>query len=97
MELNWPFPVFMGGIFLFGIYIGECWKNSRLQLLFQLGYSLILIFTITIHTFSPIFPLKNKSDITDRYFTYNVFLDNLSEYLNQNPDLKQKRIKIYFH
>jgi len=92
MELNWPFPVFMGGIFLFGIYIGECWKNSRGLLLFQLGYSLILIFTVTIHTFSPILPIINKSDITDRYFTYNVFLDNLSEYLNQNPDLNQKRI-----
>jgi len=92
MELNWPAPVFMGGIFLFSIYMDENWKNSRGRIIFQLGYSFLLILIVTIQTFWPILPLNNKSDITNRYFTYNAFRDALGEYLDQNPDLKQKRI-----
>ena len=92
MELNWPAPVFMGAIFIFGIYASENWKIFKNQFKFQMGYSFLLISIVTIQTFLPILPLNNQTDITNRYFTYKVFRDELSNYLDQNPELKQKRI-----
>ena len=53
---------------------------------------MLLIVIVTIQTFWPILPLKNKFDITNRYYTYNMIQDELAEYLNRNPELKQKRI-----
>jgi len=91
-ELNWPAPIFYGGIFLFSIHLGEnIWKYKK-RLFFQWGFSLFLILLITVQTFYPFLPLKGKSDTTNRYFLYTGLLNKLDKYLIRNPDLNQFRI-----
>jgi len=92
MELNWPIPIFAGGIFLTGILIGENWGKYKNWFVFQLVYSFLLIIIVTIQTFFQFLPLNNTSDITNRYYTYSAIQLDLAEYLHQNPDLKQKQI-----
>ncbi len=91
-ELNWPAPVFYGGLFLFAIHIGKAVGKFRKRLIFQWGFSLSLIFLITFQTFFSILPLSRKSDITNRYFIYGGLLKNLEIYLKNNPELKEFRI-----
>lgn len=92
MELNWPAPVFMGGIFLFAIHVSENWKRLKKQFIFQLLFSLFLIIVVTTQTFYPILSLNKKADITNRYYKYQSIIYDLSEYLNNFPELKEKRI-----
>mgnify|MGYP003325530086 CR=1 FL=1 len=63
MEVNWPAPIFYGGIFLFGISVGKSWPVLRKQFLFQVIFSVVLIMTITIQTFFPFLPIKGKTDV----------------------------------
>ncbi len=92
MEVNWPAPVFFGGLFLFGIVVGENWPVRRKGFLFQIGYSLFLILLVTAQTFQPFLPLKGKSDITRRYFLYTAFPDELATFLRKNPEWADQRI-----
>lgn len=92
MEVNWPAPIFYGGIFLFGIYLGKAWPLLRKQFHFQIVYSLLLILIITLQTFFPFLPVKGKRDVTNRYFIYNVINSELKNYLKNNSKLKNKRI-----
>ena len=92
MEVNWPAPIFYGGIFLFGISVGKSWPVLRKQFLFQVIFSVVLIMTITIQTFFPFLPIKGKTDVTNRYYIYNVVDNELKYYLENNPKLKDIRI-----
>ena len=91
-ELNWPAPVFYGGIILFSVYIGKDVERYKKRILFQWGLSLGLILTITAQTFYPILPVKGKNDITNRYFIYSGLLNDLDMFLNNNPKFKNYRI-----
>ena len=92
MEVNWPAPIFSGGLFLFGILLGENWPVYRKRLIFQIGFSLVLIFTITVQTFWPFLPVKGKADVTNRYHIYNTFPSELKAYLQAHPKLQNKRL-----
>ena len=92
MEVNWPAPIFSGGLFLFGILLGENWPVYRKRLIFQVGFSLVLIFTITVQTFWPFLPVKGKADVTNRYHIYNAFPSELKAYLQAHPKLQNKRL-----
>ena len=92
MEVNWPAPIFSGGLFLFGILLGENWPVHRKRLIFQVGFSLVLIFTITVQTFWPFLPVKGKADVTNRYHIYNAFPGELNAYIQAHPKLQKKRL-----
>ena len=92
MELNWLAPVLFGGLFLFGLAIGENWTKYKKQFHFQIVFSLILIGLITIQTFLPLLPIKGKNDVTNRYFIFSSFPDELKTYLEALPELQNKRI-----
>ena len=91
MEVNWPAPIFSGGIFLFGIFLGKDSTLFRIRFTFQIAFSLFLILLVTIQTFFPFLPIKGKADVTNRYHIYNVIDNELKDYLNNNPDLNNKR------
>ena len=80
-EANWPAPVFFGSIFCFAIFIGKNWLAQRKLLLYQLGYSFVIILVITIHTYYPFLPLTNKSDPTNRYYEYECFENDMKKFL----------------
>ena len=88
-ELNWPAPVFLSGVFLLSLQLN---RNNMKTYYAQIIYSLILIMIITTQTFWPVLPLKGNADITNRYYTYSALQLELAEYLQQNPNLKQKQI-----
>ena len=91
MEVNWPAPIFSGGLFLFGICLGKDWPLFRKRFAFQIAFSLFLILLVTIQTFFPKLPVKGKTDVTNRYHIYNIMNNQLEDYLNNNPELKNKR------
>ena len=91
MEVNWPAPIFSGGLFLFGIFLGKDWPIFRMRFVIQIAFSLFLILLVTIQTFFPFLPLKGKADVTNRYHIYNVIDNELKDYLNKYPELKNKR------
>jgi hypothetical protein len=91
-ELNWPAPIFYGGIFLFSIHLGKTGKSHKKKLLFQWGFSLFLILIITVQTFYPVLPLKGKNDITNRYYLYNGLIKNLNVFLKDHPEFNEYRI-----
>lgn len=91
MEVNWAAPIFSGGLFLFGICLGKDWPLFRKRFAFQIAFSLFLILLVTIQTFFPILPVKGKTDVTNRYHIYNIMNNQLEDYLNNNPELKNKR------
>jgi len=92
MEVNWPAPIFSGGLFLFGILLGENWPVYRKRFIFQVGFSLVLIFIVTVQTFWPFLPIKGKIDVTNRYHIYNAFPSELKAYLQTYPELQNKRL-----
>ena len=92
MEVNWPAPIFSGGLFLFGILLGENWPVHRKRFIFQVGFSLVLIFSITVQTFWPFLPVKGKVDATNRYHIYNAFPVELKAYLQAHPEFQNKRL-----
>lgn len=83
-EANWPAPVFFGSIFCFAIFIGKNWLARRKLLLYQLGYSFVIILVITIHTYYPFLPLTNKSDPTNRYYEYECFENDIKKFLTSD-------------
>jgi len=91
MEVNWPAPIFSGGLFLFGICLGKDWPLFGKRFAFQIVFSLFLILLVTIQTFFPLLPVKGKIDVTNRYHIYNIMNNQLEDYLNNNPELKNKR------
>ena len=91
-ELNWPAPIFYGGLFLFSIHTGKAVGKFRIRLVFQWGLSLVFIFLITFQTFLPLLPLYGKNDITNRYFIYGGLIRNLTVYMKEHPDLDEYRI-----
>ena len=91
MEVNWPAPIFSGGLFLFGICLGKDWPLFGKRFAFQIAFSLFLILLVTIQTFFPLLPVKGKIDVTNRYHIYNIMNNQLEDYLNNNPELKNKR------
>ena len=92
MEVNWPAPIFSGGLFLFGILLGENWPVYRKRFIFQVGFSLVLILIVTVQTFWPFLPIKGKIDVTNRYHIYNAFPSELKAYLQAYPELQNKRL-----
>ncbi len=86
MEMNWPAPIFFGGLFLFGIAVGEKWPFTRGRFRFQIIFSLFLIVLISAQAFWKVLPLKGKSDPTNRYFLYDSFPFELSGYLEDHPE-----------
>ena len=92
MEVNWPAPIFSGGLFLFGILLGENWPVYRKRFIFQVGFSLVLILIVTVQTFWPFLPVKGKVDVTNRYHIYNAFPSELKAYLQAYPELQNKRL-----
>ena len=92
MELNWLAPILSGGLFLFGLTIGENWTKYNKRFFFQISFSLLLIGLVTIQTFLPFLPVKGKNDVTNRYFIFSSFPDELKTYLEAHPELKNKRI-----
>ena len=89
-ELNWPAPVFFGGLFIMAIEM----NNNKIKkgMIYQTTYSLILISIITIQTFHPFLPIKSRSDITNRYFLYNDLIEKIPQIITENPKLKGLRI-----
>jgi hypothetical protein len=92
MEMNWLAPVLSGGLFLFGLAIGENWTKYKKRFYFQIIFSLLLIGLVTIQTFLPFLPVKGKNDVTNRYFIFSSFPDELKTYLEAHPELQNKRI-----
>jgi hypothetical protein len=92
MEMNWLAPVLFGGLFLFGLSIGENWTKHKKRFYVQIVFSLLLIGLISIQTFLPFLPIKGKNDVTNRYFIYSSFPDELKTYLETHPELQNKRI-----
>ncbi len=92
LEMNWPAPVFCGGIFLFGILAGKSWDRMRKRFRFQLIYSLVLITLVTLQVYVPILPVKGKNDITARYFEYTSFKDDFARFLAENPEAAALRV-----
>ncbi len=93
LELNWPAPVFFGGLFLFGINnIDERWKTRKSQFALQIIYSLVLIMMVTVQTFKPFLPIEVKADITQRYYRYNSLLTELPKFLDEHSEFQQIRI-----
>jgi len=92
MEVNWPAPIFSGGLFLFGILLGENWPVHRKRFIFQVGFSLVLILIVTVQTFWPFLPVKGKVDVTNRYHIYNAFPVELKAYLQAHPEFQNKRL-----
>ena len=92
MEVNWPAPIFSGGLFLFGILLGENWPVYRKRFIFQVGFSLVLILIVTVQTFWPFLPVKGKVDVTNRYHIYNAFPVELKAYLQAHPEFQNKRL-----
>jgi len=92
MEVNWPAPIFSGGLFLFGILLGENWPVHRKRFIFQVGFSLVLILIVTVQTFWPFLPVKGKVDATNRYHIYNAFPVELKAYLQAHPEFQNKRL-----
>ena len=92
MEVNWPAPIFSGGLFLFGILLGKNWPVYRKRFIFQVGFSLLLILIVTVQTFWPFLPIKGKIDVTNRYHIYNAFPSELKAYLQAYPELQNKRL-----
>ena len=92
MELNWLAPILSGGLFLFGLTIGENWMKYNKRFFFQISFSLLLIGLVTIQTFLPFLPVKGKNDVTNRYFIFSSFPDELKTYLETHPELQNKRI-----
>jgi 4-amino-4-deoxy-L-arabinose transferase-like glycosyltransferase len=91
-ELNWPAPALCGGIFLFGLAVGESWERMRRRWRFQIGYSLVLIAVVTLQVYFPILPLRGKYDPTNRYYEYTALREDLGEVLAQHPDVQGLRI-----
>jgi hypothetical protein len=92
MEVNWPAPVFFGGIFLFASFLQANHKKRARLLSAQSLWSLIFILIISVQTITPIIPLKGKSDPTRRYFLYQCFQGDLQAFLNDYPLSSQLRI-----
>jgi 4-amino-4-deoxy-L-arabinose transferase-like glycosyltransferase len=92
MEMNWLAPILSGGLFLFGLTIGEHWTKYKNRFYFQIIFSLLLIGMVTIQTFLPFLPVKGKNDVTNRYFIFSSFPDELKTYLEAHPELQDKRI-----
>jgi 4-amino-4-deoxy-L-arabinose transferase-like glycosyltransferase len=92
MEVNWPAPVFFGGFFVCGIIFGQNWIQYRKQFYFQIIYSLILIGIITIQTYLPFLPVHGKNDITNRYYYYSSFDDELKLYFKDQLGDREWRI-----
>lgn len=92
LELNWVAPALFGGVFLFGIAVGEAWPRARRWFTLQIAYSLVLIGAVTVHTWGSILPLRNKNDITDRYYDYNAFQQDLATFLRDHPEVADRRI-----
>ena len=92
MELNWLAPILSGGLFLFGLTIGENWMKYNKRFFFQISFSLLLIGLVTIQTFLPFLPVKGKNDVTNRYFIFSSFPNELKTYLETHPELQNKRI-----
>ena len=91
-ELNWPAPVFYGGLFLFSIHTGKAVERFPKCLIFQWGLSLFLVLLISVQTMLPFLPVKGKNDITNRYFIYDGLIKNLELFLLDNTELKNYRI-----
>ena len=92
MEMNWLAPILSGGLFLFGLTIGEHWTKYKNRFYFQIIFSLLLIGMVTIQTFLPFLPVKGKNDVTNRYFIFSSFPNELKTYLETHPELQNKRI-----
>ena len=92
MEVNWPAPVFFGGIFLFAFMLRTNHKKRARLLSAQSLWSLTFILIISVQTIVPIIPLKGKSDPTRRYFLYQCFPGDLQTFLNEYPLSSKLRI-----
>lgn len=90
-EANWPVVCFMGGLFLFSIYVKEKFNKMKIYYYIQIFTSFVLILIIILHVFFPFLPLKGNNDITNRYYYYN-FLYDLKKYYNENKEIKKYRI-----
>lgn len=91
MELNWPAPVFFGGLFVFSILAGENWGVMRKRTVAQIVFSLVLVTLITVQTYFPFLPVHGKNDITNRYYAYQSFPNELREFLTKelnDPSLR---------
>jgi 4-amino-4-deoxy-L-arabinose transferase-like glycosyltransferase len=92
LELNWAAPAFIGGVFLFGIILGTSWPRLRWILAWQMGYSLLLIFAVTLQTYKPWLPINERNDVTNRYYEYNSFRDKLPSLLREHSEGSVRRI-----
>ena len=90
-EINWPAPIFLSGLFIVGIKLGQIESFSR-KILFQIGYSTSLIIVIAVQTFKPFLPINSKSDVTNRYHVYKDLLIEIPKILRDSPELRGLRI-----
>ena len=90
-EINWPAPIFLSGLFIVGIKLGQIESFSK-KILFQIGYSASLIIIITVQTFKPFLPTNSKSDVTNRYHVYKDLLIEIPKILRDSPELRGLRI-----
>jgi 4-amino-4-deoxy-L-arabinose transferase-like glycosyltransferase len=92
MEVNWPAPIFFGGLFLFAALLRTDHKKRSRLLPAQCIWSLVLILIISVQTYVPLLPLKGKSDPTHRYFLYQCFNNDLKDFLNEQTPGSPLRI-----
>lgn len=92
MEVNWPAPVFFGGVFVCAILFDQKWKQMKKLFSFQMVYSFILIGIITIQTYLPFLPVRNKSDITNRYYYYTSFEKDIKSFVKDELNGRGMRI-----
>lgn len=92
MEVNWPAPVFFGGLFVFSILVGRDWKLMRRRTLAQIIFSLTLVILITVQTYLPFLPVRGKNDITNRYYLYESYPNELRKFIAEEFDDPSIRI-----
>lgn len=92
MEINWPSPVFFGGLFVCAIIFDEQWDKLKNFFTAQILYSLTLVGIITVQTYIPFLPVSGKSDITNRYFYYSSFKNEVKSYIEDELNGKGLRI-----
>lgn len=92
LEVNWPAPVFFGGLFVFGLAVGEAWRRLRRVFRLQMIFSLLLIIVVTAQVYFPVLPIPHDDDPTARYFQYTAFENDLGSFLDERPALARLRM-----
>ncbi|GIR22721.1 hypothetical protein CM15mP37_02260 [bacterium] len=91
-EINWPAPIFLSGLFIVGIKLGQIESFSK-----NFISNWILNFfnhCYSSSNFQTISPINSKSDVTNRYHEYKDLLIEIPKILRDSPELRGLRIAL---